>query len=64
MKLSTHEQKALDKSAKNKRRASIVSQIERHPGRCVGVSTAQARMKKWGWDIDKACTTPNMNFRG
>lgn len=54
MKISTHEQKALAKSAGK----SIRKQITDYPGRVVTVQQAHDRIRKLGRSLHDACTVP------
>lgn len=61
MNLSKHEQAVLAKRIHKRRNPSRTQQIYDYPGRVVGVSTADARMRKWDMSLHEACTTPTMN---
>lgn len=64
MKLSKFEQQALAKSAIKRKSLSMRQQILTYPGRCVGLTTAERRMKQYNMSLHDACTTPNMNYKG
>lgn len=66
MKLSKFERENLLKLASVERKEpTLMSQIERHPGRAVAVSTVLERLRKWpNISLHDACTMSNMNVRG
>lgn len=64
MKLSKFEQEALAKSAIKRKPLSMRQQILTYPGRCVGLTTADRRIKQYGMSLHEACTIPNMNYKG